>query len=331
MNNLAMGYQAVGQMDQALPLYGRALEMMKAKLGPDHRETLNMMLNLAAAYRGTDRLDQALPLYEQILELRRKKLGPDHPDTLISVNDLAAVLWASRQLDRSVPLFEGLLQVQEKILGRNHPSTQLTVGNLGVNYKDINRIDEAIRLLEEAFESSRKFPKLAFVRNALLEAYWLGRRKESFFSLASEDLSIARGKLPAESLELAAQRYLELSLFAEAVGLLREGASIRQRLAPDAWTTFNAQAMLGAALLGLAKSSEGEQDRLQRLAEAEPLLISGYNGLKLREAKIPATPTNHHIPATLDRLIELYIALDKPAEVGKYRQLRQQYSEARGK
>ena len=42
------------------------------------------------------------------------------------------------------------------------------------------------------------------------------------------------------------------------------------------WTTFNTKSLLGASLLGQKK-----------YAEAEPLLVAGYSGLKQREAKIP--------------------------------------------
>jgi hypothetical protein len=42
------------------------------------------------------------------------------------------------------------------------------------------------------------------------------------------------------------------------------------------WLTFNTQSLLGGALLGQKK-----------YAEAEPLLVKGYEGLKTREKTIP--------------------------------------------
>ena len=52
MNNLAAGYQAAGKLDLALPLFEETLKLTKAKLGPDHPDTLISMNNLAVAYRG---------------------------------------------------------------------------------------------------------------------------------------------------------------------------------------------------------------------------------------------------------------------------------------
>ena len=84
-----LAYQAAGKLDLALPLDEETLKLSKAKLGPDHPETLASMNNLAMAYRAAGKLDLALPLFEETLKLRKAKLGPDHPDTLTSMNNLA--------------------------------------------------------------------------------------------------------------------------------------------------------------------------------------------------------------------------------------------------
>ena len=40
MDNLAVGYQDAGKFDRALPLFEETLALRKAKLGPDHPDTL---------------------------------------------------------------------------------------------------------------------------------------------------------------------------------------------------------------------------------------------------------------------------------------------------
>ncbi len=60
----------------------KQLRLAKAKLGPDHPNTLTVMFNLAAIYRDAGQLEKALPLVEETLKLRKAKLGPEHPDTL---------------------------------------------------------------------------------------------------------------------------------------------------------------------------------------------------------------------------------------------------------
>ena len=72
---------------------------------------------------------------------------------------------------------------------------------------------------------------------------------------------------------------------------------------------------LGGALLGQKK-----------YADAEPLLLAGYEGMKQRRKTIPAD-VKDRLPVALDRVIELYTAMEKPDEVKKWRAERAKYPE----
>jgi hypothetical protein len=75
------------------------------------------------------------------------------------------------------------------------------------------------------------------------------------------------------------------------------------------------QSIRGGALLGQKK-----------YAEAEPLLVKGYEGMKTREKTIPQHSGGElRIPEALDRLIELYTAINKPDEAKKWRAERVKY------
>ena len=63
----------------------------------------------------------------------------------------------------------------------------------------------------------------------------------------------------------------------EAEPLLRECVAIREKAIPHDWRRYFAMSLLGRALL-----------YQQKCAEAEPLVVAGYEGLEAREAKIPA-------------------------------------------
>jgi hypothetical protein len=89
---------------------------------------------------------------------------------------------------------------------------------------------------------------------------------------------------------------------------LREILVIRQKKQPDTWTTFYTQSQLGASLLGQ-----------KRYAEAEPLLLAGYEGMKQREAKIPAQ-VKVRLTEALERLVQLYDAWGKPEQAKEWRQ-----------
>ena len=82
MDNLATSYAAAGQNDRALKLIEETLALRKAKLGPDHPDTLRSMNNLAISYPPPARTTGRSKLREETLALWKAKLGPDHPDTL---------------------------------------------------------------------------------------------------------------------------------------------------------------------------------------------------------------------------------------------------------
>jgi tetratricopeptide (TPR) repeat protein len=280
------------------------------------------MSNLAAAYQAAGKRDRALPLFEETLKLRKAKLGAEHPDTLTSMNNLAGLYWRQQRLDRSIPLFEETLQLREKNLGRQHPDTLQTRANLGVNYKDAGRLAEAIPLLEVAHAAAKKHPRLRWVGSQLLDAYVKdGRPSAAAKGLVAEMLEDARKHLPPDGPPLAGQLaslglvLLQLKEFPEAEPLLRECLAIREKQQPDDWRTCNTQSMLGGALLGQ-----------QKYADAEPLLLKGYEGLKARAKAIPQNGGGElRLPEALDRLIALYTAINKPDEAKKWRAERAKY------
>jgi tetratricopeptide (TPR) repeat protein len=96
--------------------------------------------------------------------------------------------------------------------------------------------------------------------------------------------------------------------FAEAEASARECLAVREKRLPEGWEMFDARSLLGATLL-----------RQKKYAEAEPLLLSGYSGMKDREERIPADE-KRRLKEALQRLVELYDAIGKPEEAAKWKQ-----------
>jgi eukaryotic-like serine/threonine-protein kinase len=153
----------------------------------------------------------------------------------------------------------------------------------------------------------------------LLDAYTKAGEQSKTADLVGEHLSDARKTLAQDSPQLAAQlaslglSLLQVKAFIEAERLIRECMAIRAKKEPDDWRTFNTQSLLGGALLGQKK-----------FAEAEPVLLKGYEGMKQRQKSIPPQ-ANTRIPEALDRLIDLYTATNKPDEVKKWQAERAKY------
>ena len=94
---------------------------------------------------------------------------------------------------------------------------------------------------------------------------------------------------------------------AEAELKLRECLTIREKIQPDDWTTFDTKSMLGEALVDQKK-----------FAEAEPLLAVGLRGHETTRRHDPAAgQTSSH--KALERLVKLYEAWGKHDEAMKWR------------
>jgi hypothetical protein len=91
----------------------------------------------------------------------------------------------------------------------------------------------------------------------------------------------------------------------EAEWILRESLSIRERIQPNDWTTFDTKSLLGEALLDQEK-----------FADAEPLLVSGYEGLKQRQDRIPSHE-RVRVTRAVGRLVKLYDAWGKKDQAMK--------------
>jgi hypothetical protein len=95
--------------------------------------------------------------------------------------------------------------------------------------------------------------------------------------------------------------------FADAEEVARESLANREKNMPDKWLLFNTRSVLGGILL--------EQ---KKYAQAEPILLSGYEGLKQREDALPAAG-RVCLSNSLDRLVKLYEAAGQSSKAAEWK------------
>lgn len=81
-----------GKLDEAEPLYRKAVEIGESVLGPDHPDLATWLNNLATLVRDRGDLDAAEPLQRRALSIGEKVLGPAHPDLGAQIINLASLL-----------------------------------------------------------------------------------------------------------------------------------------------------------------------------------------------------------------------------------------------
>jgi eukaryotic-like serine/threonine-protein kinase len=309
-NAVAFVQHLAGRYSEAITLYEATLKAREAVLGPDHPDTLTSRSRLGMAYWESGRVPEAIALHEATLKLYESKLGSEHPNTLSSRTNLARAYRAAGRYDEAIALYEETLRLGEKRLRPDHPNNITTREELAEAYHAIGRVPEAIALFKATLELlegklGSDYPDALWSRNGLADVYEsLGRWAEA--ERLYRDVLVRRRKalqpdspMLAHSLAALARNLLTQSRSSEAEPLVREALAIRAKATPDDWQRYEAMSLLGWVLLCRG-----------RFAEAEPLIVPGYEGMKAREARI-WVPDRRRLREAAERVIRLYEAWDK--------------------
>jgi hypothetical protein len=91
------------------------------------------------------------------------------------------------------------------------------------------------------------------------------------------------------------------------VPLVREAVAIVEKATPDDWEHSDTLSLLGGSLLGQG-----------RHAEAEPLVVAGYEGMRARAARIPV-PKRSRLLEAAERVVRLYEEWSKPEQAATWK------------
>ena len=318
LNNLGLALRFQGKLAEAEAVYREVLSARMSRFGPDHPGTLTTTHNLAMVLYQQDRLAEAEELFRRALEGGRRVEGAEHRNTLTKIHNLGMVLQRRGKLAEAEPLFRVALERRRQVFGSDHPETLGAMHILAHLIARRSRPAEAEPLFREAREGylRRLGPDHALTADLARDLggvlVVLGRPTEAVPPLRAA-LAWRRTAGRDDPINLAGDlATLGLALSragrpAEAEPFLRECLMIRTKRAPDDWSRFNAMSLVGAASLGQA-----------RYAEAEPLIVPGYEGLKAREDRIPI-PSQPCLPEAAERVVRLYEAWGKPEQAARWK------------
>jgi tetratricopeptide (TPR) repeat protein/tRNA A-37 threonylcarbamoyl transferase component Bud32 len=314
----ATAEEAAGNADAAQARLRDAMNLLRARLPVDDPLRLKTQYDIGDAYRTTGRSVDAIPLLEETLRVCKAKLAPDDVITLDTMNNLALAYRDFGRSAEAVSLLEETLKLMKAKLGPDDRDTLNTANNLASAYRAGGRLAEAAPMLEETLRVCRAKlglddPWTLTAAYNLVDAYWAAGRLTDAETMEKEVLVDLRARLAADDPELAGwlaqltRTLLRNRKFSEAEPPARECLAIREKKLPNDFRAFNAKSLLGGSLLGQKK-----------YAEAEPLLVSGYEGLKQREDTIP-TEGRYCLKEALQRLVQLYEVTGRPDQAVEWK------------
>ena len=313
---LVVIYRWKKEMDAAETLQAEVLAGDQRVLGAEHPRTLIDMNNLGVIYRLEGRYSESAGMMRQLLEISRRINGSENMYTLAYENGLVQTLYSLGGFAEAEPLAVKNHETLKRVFGEDNQWTITSAKALGLIYDAVGKFREAEPILLKVLEDTRRVQGAEHLNVATATTY-LGvlYQDEGKNDLAeqtlTEALALDRKRLqPGElatrtCLTALARLRLTQRKYAEAESLLREAMNGSGNQNTQIWDTFDRQSLLGASQLGQS-----------RFAEAEPLLLSGYEGLQKQS---PAISVDADLPEAGRRLVQLYTAWGKPGKADEWR------------
>jgi len=319
MNDLAIAVGGEGDYVRSEQLLTGVLEIQRRVLGEQHPDTLAVMNNLATIYTNQGQYPQAEQLYQRAAEIKRRILGDEHPSTLTTTNNLAVVYRFEGKFSEAEALLTKVLDVQRRVLGEQHQDTLNAANSLALVYQAEGRYQEAEPLLLHVVDARSRVlgaenSQTLSTMNNLAELYRREHKQAEAEALFRKILDVRRRvqgpshRNTIDALAALGRIKLERGKYAEATSLLREALDAYAKAGADNWRRYFIESQLGASVAAQ-----------NRYAEAEPFLVSGYQGMLQRMSSVPLEDRPRLLEAR-EQIVRLYESWQKPEKAAEWRE-----------
>jgi tetratricopeptide (TPR) repeat protein len=289
---------AEGKHAAAIQLFDKVHQERAKSLGADHPQTRAALYGLGRAYLAYGEGDQAIACFEQCLVLGGR-VFPSPPETTAVRRSLAEAARSVGKSAEAVRLLEEVARAYAAELGPDHPTTLSASAELAAAYRDVGRLDEARRLFDTALQGMT-------------------------VKLGPDHLVTLQTQVQLAELHLASRRYADAEAIARAAYECSEHRQQRTQ------SNDSGHPLSGPPSLGLNDRAWGDVaslpwllgeclSRQGKFAEAEPLLLKGYEGMKQRADKLPPRTKDPRLRQALERLVQLYEAWGKKDQADDWR------------
>jgi serine/threonine protein kinase/tetratricopeptide (TPR) repeat protein len=281
--SIASTYTALGHSDLALSHAQRVLDLSRAKLGDQHRDTLDANCEYALVLANLGRAPEAETMLRTALAAAKQKLGANDQVTLHISDALGTVLQQVGRAGEAEPLMRDTLDRRRKVLGDDHPLTLASENNLAGALDANGRPGDAEVLYRDTVTRMRRTlgeddPATLVALNdlaAILKTLGRGEEAEQIYRQLADRQTRILGKDHPDALDSLNNLAFVLMWAGkneEADKLLHEALDRRRRVLgddhPDTLVSYN---NLAAMLF-----------RTNRVAEAEP----AYRDIYARQQRV---------------------------------------------
>ncbi|HPA16822.1 MAG TPA: serine/threonine-protein kinase [Verrucomicrobiae bacterium] len=263
---------------------------------------------------------------------RLHKLARRNRRTVLAVGAVTAALLLgfgiSMWLHRNDPEFSAreAVTLAKKRLGNDNPELPAIMLRLVDVLKERDKISEAREWAEQAVALYRSHPDWSAAGritalDALNESLKPLSQFEEAISVQKERLQLLRAQNDEgrvkDALGELAWSLLFANRYVEAETVAREFLATPERTATDEAQKSWVQGMLGESLM-----------RQRRYTEAEPFLLSAYEGVKKHEAEIGADWRGLFLGETIARVADFYKVTHQPQRAAEWKEIQNDFEKA---
>jgi tetratricopeptide (TPR) repeat protein len=318
--NLGIQLRDGGRAAEAEPVMLRALADCERALGDTHPTTISALNNVASLRESQGDLAEAERLFRKVEAASRAALSEQHPKTVTTMNNIADVLRRQGKAAEAEAVYRRVLAVVRAHYPPGHPWLFGALENLAVVCERQGKLVAAEEAWRDFYQAAVKPPRgitdrltlrvqAELARVLAVQKKWADAENMYAAALALQVKALGANHADVQPTRegLAAAR-LARDKPAEAEQLFRDWLKYCPKLAPPWWREHHVTSLLGQSLLAQ-----------QKYAEAEPLLLQGYRGLRANE-DLHNPEVDRLAGEARGRLVRLYEAWGKPVEAARWRE-----------
>jgi tetratricopeptide (TPR) repeat protein len=311
-NTLGNIYAALGEFESAEQMARNALVLRRSDGNGESADVAESHFDLAHHLWSQGKLEEAEKVARDGLRFATDVEGKKDSLVAKSLAQLGVIVQDQGQLEEAEKLFRKSLTVRKQFLGSKHPTVAYALNSLSGVLTLEGKQTEAEQINREAlitfgWNKSGRVPDDDslysrgldfFDKGSLAEAEACFRHALEIRRKTRYDVDVAMSAL--------ANTLRRQQKFSEAEPLYRECLAMREKICPNAWYTFFTRVRLGATLMAR-----------RNYVEAEPLLISGYEGMRQRDSGIRERYTV--LTESIEYLVQLFEATSRFEKAAEWR------------
>jgi tetratricopeptide (TPR) repeat protein/CHAT domain-containing protein len=156
LNNLALIYSKIGDINNAIDLYQEAIENTKKNYGIEHKNYGTYLYNLGFLHLELGNYDDSYHLLNESIQNTLKNYGNQHKYYGIRLSSFAELHRIKGQYDVALPLYLESLNNIKVSLSIYHFEYKDILNNVALLYQNIGQYERALVLYLEALENTEK-------------------------------------------------------------------------------------------------------------------------------------------------------------------------------